>query len=194
MARSLGLVLLDPRYQVVYANDEALSALQTPSGNNNGCTQASVVQNLQELIGRLTTGGKVPAQFNHAGRSWRSIRFTLPNGVKREQMSALIVGPGASGQSHAETFAKMFKLTARETEALELFMKGLSVKETAAKMKISSSTAKAFLRFITIKMGVSGRAEMMSTLLNHMCAASLTCPFHSSFAGKTRTSPEDEAI
>lgn len=143
MAGSLGLVMLDPQYQVVYANDEALSALVTPSENNNGCTQASVMQNLQDLIGRLT-GGKAPAQFNHAGRSWRLIRFTLPNGAKREQMSALIIGPGASEQSHAETFGRMFKLTVRETEALELFMKGLSVKETAAKMKISSSTAKAF--------------------------------------------------
>ena len=193
MAGSLGLVMLDPQYQVVYANDEALSALVTPSENNNGCTQASVMQNLQDLIGRLT-GGKAPAQFNHAGRSWRLIRFTLPNGAKREQMSALIIGPGASEQSHAETFGRMFKLTVRETEALELFMKGLSVKETAAKMKISSSTAKAFLRFITIKMGVSGRAEMMSNLLNYMCAASLTCPFHSSFGSKTRTNPKDEAL
>ena len=191
MPTSLGLVLLDSRYQVVYANHEALSALAPLSARNSHCANASVMQNLQALILRFGNDRKIPAQFNYAGRTWRSIRFTLPIGTKREQMRALIVGAGSASESHAATFAKMFKLTTREAEALELFMKGLSVKETAARMKISSSTAKAFLRFVTMKMGVSGRAEMMSNILNYMCAASLTCPFRTDLPIKNRTSPKD---
>ena len=104
---------------------------------------------------------------------------------------ALVIGPGKASESHVTVFGRMFRLTARETEALEHFMNGSSVKETAARMKISVSTAKAFLRLITIKMGVSGRAEMMSNLLSYMCASSLTCPFRSSFPVEMRTSPKD---
>ena len=191
MGKSPGLLLLDARYQIVFANDEALSALQPAQQDQNGvCNNASAMQNMQNLITRFAIDDKVPAQFTYAGRAWHSIRFTLP-GSKPEMMSALVIGPVRASQSHATTFARMFRLTARETEALELFMKGFSVKETAARMRISSSTAKAFLRLITIKMGVSGRAEMLSRLLSYMCAASLTCPFRTSLPAKTRTSPKD---
>lgn len=192
MGKSPGLLLLDARYRVVFANDEALSALQPDQQDQcSGCTNASAMQNMQDLITRFASNDKVPAQFTHAGRAWHSIRFTLPNAATPEMMSALVIGPIKASQSHATMFARMFRLTPRETEALELFMKGFSVKETAARMKISNSTAKAFLRLITIKMGVAGRAEMMSKLLNYMCASSLTCPFRTSPPINQRTSPED---
>jgi DNA-binding CsgD family transcriptional regulator len=186
------LLLLDSRCQVVFANDEALSALQPcAQDQSSGCSNVSVMENLQDLITRFGTGESVPFQFTYAGRAWHSIRFTLPNGSTPEMMSALVIGPVKAVQSHAATFGHMFHLTPRETEALELFMKGFSVKETAAQMKISSSTAKAFLRLITIKMGVSGRAEMMSNVLSYMCAASLTCPFRTAVPVNARTNPKD---
>ena len=191
LSKSPGLLLLDSRCQVVFANDEALSALQHCDQDQSGCNNASAMQNLQDLITRFTTEDQVPGEFIHGGLAWHSIRFTLPNGSKQETMIALVIGPVKAVQSHAATFGQMFHLTPRETEALELFMKGCSVKETAACMKISSSTAKAFLRLITIKMGVSGRAELMSSLLSYMCAASLTCPFRTPVSVNARTNPKD---
>jgi len=191
VGKSPGLLLLDSRQQVVFANDEALAVLQAcRAGQSGECGGASMMQNLQTLVASLSTDDEAPAEFTYAGREWHSIRFLLPSGTKPEMIRALVIGP-AVPQSHARTFGQMFKLTPRETEALELFMKGFSIKETAARMKISNSTAKAFLRLITIKMGVSGRAEMMSNVLSYMCAASLTCPFHTPVAGRTRTSPRD---
>jgi DNA-binding CsgD family transcriptional regulator len=59
-------------------------------------------------------------------------------------------------------------------------MQGLSAREVAARMGITTSTAKSFLRLITIKMGVSGRAELMSRLLSFSCSASFQCPFSTS--------------
>ena len=149
------------------------------------------MQNMQCLIARYAANDNAPVQFNYAGRSWHSISFSLPNGENPEVMRALVSGPAKASKSHAATFGKMFRLTPRETEALELFMKGFSVKETAARMKISSSTAKAFLRLITIKMGVSGRSELMSSIMSYMCASSLACPFRTSPPAKTRTNPND---
>lgn len=189
MSGSLGLLLLDARHQVVFANDEVLSALQPDQ--KGGCTNASTMQNLQNLITTFATSADFPARFNYVGRTWHSIRFTLPFGAEAETMCALLVGEGKAAQSHAATFGRMFRLTKRETEALELFIAGLSVKEAAARMKISTSTAKAFLRMISVKMGVSGRSEMMSNLLSHMCAASLTCPFRIGFPQKLVSSPKD---
>lgn len=192
MGKSPGLLLLDSRQQVVFANDEALAVLQAcRAGQGGECGGASMMQNLQTLVASFSADDEAPAAFTYAGREWHSIRFTLPSGPKPETMRALVIGPARVSQSHARTFGQMFKLTPRETEALELFMKGFSIKETAGRMKISSSTAKAFLRLITIKMGVSGRAEMMSNVLSYMCAASLTCPFHTPVAGRTRTNPKD---
>jgi len=190
VGKSFGLLLLDAQYQVVFANDEALSALQSHHEHEgSACTNALVMQNLQSLITMFANDGGLPARFNHAGHAWHSSRFTLPNGPKPEMMSALVTGPGKASQSPAASFAQIFHLTSRETEALELFMKGFSVKETAAQMKISSSTAKVFLRLITIKMGVSGRAEMMSKVLSYMCAGSLTCPFRTNLPIRQQTSP-----
>lgn len=189
MGKSLGLLLLDARYQVVFANDEVLSALQPVE--KGGCTNASTMQNLQNLITSFSTSANVPARFTYVGRTWHSIRFTLPFGAEAATMCALVVGPSKAPQSHAATFGRMFRLTKRETEALDLFLDGLSVKEAAARMKISTSTAKAFLRMISVKMGVSGRSEMMSNLVSYMCASSLTCPFKTSFPQKLGSSPTD---
>ena len=189
MGKPLGLLLLDARHQVVFANDEVLSALQPDQ--KGGCTNASTMQNLQNLITSFSTFANVPTRFTYAGRTWHSIRFRLPFGAEAGTMCALVVGSSKAPQSHAAIFGRMFRLTKRETEALELFIDGLSVKEAAAQMKISASTAKAFLRMISVKMGVSGRSEMMSNLLSHMCAASLTCPFRTSFPQKLVSSPKD---
>jgi DNA-binding CsgD family transcriptional regulator len=197
VSKSPELLLVDMRDHVVFANDEALSALQLgQQDQSSGCTNASVMQDLQNLIARFAANDKIPDQFTFAGFAWHSIRFALPNGTEPngtepKMMSAFVIGSCKASQSPATTFGRMFRLTPRETEALELFMRGLSVKETAAQMKISSSTAKAFLRLITIKMGVSGRAEMMSKLLNYMCPASLTCPFRTSLPVQPRSSPKD---
>ena len=128
-----------------------------------------------------------PEELTFKGYVWRHIPFLLKNGAEHS-MTALVLGPAAP-ISFATMLAQAFRLTARETEAFECFIEGLSAKEVATKMQISTSTAKAFLRMITAKMGVSGRAEMMSKVLNCMCAASLTCPFRIDFSPKDNTNP-----
>jgi DNA-binding CsgD family transcriptional regulator len=61
--------------------------------------------------------------------------------------------------------SQQFNLTVREREALEYLMQGLSSKEIADRMNISSNTVKTFLRLIMIKMGVSSRMAVVRKII-----------------------------
>jgi DNA-binding CsgD family transcriptional regulator len=87
--------------------------------------------------------------------------------------------------------AALFHLSRREAEALELFIGGMTAREVAVKMGVTTSTAKSFLRLITIKMGVSGRTELMSKVLGFTCSASFECPFRASVCSYGDTNPQE---
>jgi DNA-binding CsgD family transcriptional regulator len=59
----------------------------------------------------------------------------------------------------------IYRLTKREQEALRGIALGLTTKELADRMQVSPNTVKSFVRLITVKMGVSSRAEIMVRLL-----------------------------
>jgi DNA-binding CsgD family transcriptional regulator len=59
----------------------------------------------------------------------------------------------------------IYRLTKREQEALRGIALGLTTKELADHMRVSPNTVKSFVRLITVKMGVSSRAEIMVRLL-----------------------------
>jgi DNA-binding CsgD family transcriptional regulator len=56
---------------------------------------------------------------------------------------------------------QQFKLTPREREALLLVAEGLTSKEIACRMNISTHTVRAFLHLIMIKLGVSTRSGIV---------------------------------
>jgi len=61
--------------------------------------------------------------------------------------------------------AQKFHLTQRETEALELLMRGYNTKEIAEQMDISPNTAKTFLRSIMFKTKARGRSGILVNIL-----------------------------
>jgi DNA-binding CsgD family transcriptional regulator len=189
---SLGFVLLDAHWRSVFVNDAARDALvNAPSGQTAPDTIESALQKLEELITVSLTDGKPPLGFTFAGRRCRTFQLSCQRG-DRETFNVVLLGPQPDGQSYAQAFSEQFRLTPRETEALDYYIQGLPAKGVAQQMRISTSTAKAFLRMITIKMGVSSRAEMMSKVLDHMCPASLTCPFRETVPHKQPgSSPND---
>jgi DNA-binding CsgD family transcriptional regulator len=191
VSKPLGLLLLDADHRIVFANDEALCALDPDRQDSpKASIESLALGELRKLLTRFADN-RIPDEFVYAGCACHAIPLTLPGGTMPEIKIALVIRPLEESPPHATTFGSMFRLTPRETEALELFMLGLGVKETAARMKISPSTAKAFLRMITLKMGVSGRAEMMANLQRYMCPASLTCTFSQHLPVKLSSSPKD---
>jgi DNA-binding CsgD family transcriptional regulator len=61
--------------------------------------------------------------------------------------------------------AGRYNLSAREQEAVEFLLSGLTSKEIADRMKISPNTMKAFLRVVMIKMGVSTRTGIVGRVI-----------------------------
>lgn len=62
--------------------------------------------------------------------------------------------------------AKKFRLTHRESEALELLTLGYKTKEIAGQMHISPSTAKTFLRSVMFKLGARERSGIVVKILH----------------------------
>jgi DNA-binding CsgD family transcriptional regulator len=58
-----------------------------------------------------------------------------------------------------------YNLSARELEAVEFLLSGLTSKEIADRMKISTNTVKATLRVVMIKMGVSTRSGVIAKII-----------------------------
>ena len=61
--------------------------------------------------------------------------------------------------------SERFGLTPRERETVKLLLQGLTSKEIAAQMGISSNTVKAFVRLVMIKMGVSTRSGIAGKIV-----------------------------
>jgi DNA-binding NarL/FixJ family response regulator len=99
-----------------------------------------------------------------------------------QTMQAFLLGEPEVPFTYASTVAAMYRLTPREAQTLEALLQGLSIKDVAMKVGINPSTAKTFLRSISGKMGVSGRAELMSKVLSLSCSESLQCPFQTALA------------
>ena len=61
--------------------------------------------------------------------------------------------------------SQQFHLTQREGEALAYLLQGLSSKEIASRMNVSTNTVKTFLRLTMIKIGVSSRTAMIGKII-----------------------------
>jgi DNA-binding NarL/FixJ family response regulator len=59
------------------------------------------------------------------------------------------------------------ELTKREQDVLELLIKGLTYKEVAHILQISSSTVNGYVKILYNKMGVNSKAELVSKVLSN---------------------------
>ena len=171
----LGLVFFDSQWQVLSANADALAAIRR-DGTDSGSEQTELRAFAAQVADRMRDGA-VPHSFNYAGNTCVMLRFSCAYGKPGDTVNAALIGRAREKSSFALSLGKEFRLTPRETEALALCLKGYGPKEIAHRMGISVSTARSFLRLISIKVGATGRAEILSKVLDLMCEASLTCPF-----------------
>jgi DNA-binding CsgD family transcriptional regulator len=115
--------------------------------------------------------------------SWRDVRVSL-RGEKYEYICTMyqtepqndfLPGPllamflqrVSSPDTAILQIAAQCGLTPREIQVLRGIAVGLTSKEVAQSMKISPNTVKTYLRLIMVKMGVTTRAAIVGTLLNH---------------------------
>jgi DNA-binding CsgD family transcriptional regulator len=65
-----------------------------------------------------------------------------------------------------------FGLTGREAQTLTLVLRGLSTKEIAHSLRITTNTANDHIKAIFTKSGVGSRGELMATVFHHGLGAS----------------------
>jgi DNA-binding CsgD family transcriptional regulator len=169
------MILLDSSMMPISWNSEALQVLTYPE--KPASTKRAVNLVLGKLPERLNLE---PASSNRQTRGFLS---------GRRQYTCTLYSLDMSGQGDSRTTAILlervhspevmlyevttrFNLTMREREAVGYLLQGLTSKQVAQKMNISTNTVKAFLRLVMTKMAVSTRTGLIGRIAGLYPAAS----------------------
>jgi DNA-binding CsgD family transcriptional regulator len=170
-ASTAGFVLIDSAQNPVAFNAEAVHILCYPD------KPAIIVHLGAFLAGRirskLLTGPSHDQRpsFVTGFKSGRRLYFcrvfelSPTSGGSSPPSLALLLERGSSEVMSMSEVAKQFNLSPREQEAVKYLLTGLTSKEIANRMKISTNTVKAFLRLIMVKMGVSTRSGILGKIM-----------------------------
>jgi DNA-binding CsgD family transcriptional regulator len=167
---SPGLLLFDSSLKPIYISEEAVAILSYPERpRKNGHLRSFLVRAIDSLFPRQDESlfPKIPHEFVSGKRLYKVRVFTL--------RPRLVNGPGPTlavmlERNHRASIditkaAERFRLTHRETEALELLTLGHKTKEIASQMRISPNTAKTFLRSVMFKIGARERTGILAKIL-----------------------------
>lgn len=165
---ALGLLVTDSSLKLLFANNEANTILTYPSPSSQSLAegfQKRLRPGLFKVQGSsISRNGALKLQ---SGRRTYFCRAYLLNGNGNGNDSAtlLVLERGISKPLALSQFYQQFQLTHREQQVVALLLQGLSNKEMAGNMGISTHTVKAFLRMATIRMGVSSRSGIITKIL-----------------------------
>jgi len=159
-----GFLLLDAGLNLIASNDLALQVLCFPSGAGR------IKQPKVFLADRVRTtlldhnregGTAFVKEFKSGKRRYicKSLQVAC-NGSDSPQpaFAVLLERDTTNNHSALAEISAQFGLTQREVETVEFLLQGLTSKEIAARMNISTNTVKAFIRLIMVKMKVSTRS------------------------------------
>lgn len=172
--KRLALVLLDSSLGIVSYTAEAIRVLTYPrDAKSLHSILPQVDAKLRSLLDRLRCSPPNQKQKFKSGRRLYHVQmFDLtpyPNCVGSMNGSSsvhtLLLERCDPGVVDLSTAAEQFHLTPREYETVELLLQGLTTKEIANAMGISSHTVKAFLRLVMSKMHVSTRSGIIGKIV-----------------------------
>ncbi len=167
---SVGFVLMDSALNLIWSNFEATQILSYPDKLTNLRRQElHVTRRIRATLMNRPALGDSPfvTEFRSGRRRYFCRAFLVDSQTKdpAHPSIAVLLERGPSGLVSFSEVRQQFNLTQREREALEHLLQGLSSKEIANRMNISSNTVKAFLRLIMTKMGVASRAAVMRKII-----------------------------
>lgn len=161
----VGFVLLDSTLDPVLLNRSAAEILCYPLKPAQQCQHSFLAERVRiMLVASYSSGGSpIVSEFRSGKRLYHCRVFRLDAQVKDySQLSlAVLFERGSSASLSFTQVAQKYHLTTREQQVLEFLLQGLTSKEIADRMNISTNTVKAFLRLIMIKMGVSTRSGIL---------------------------------
>lgn len=190
LSEDLGLVLIDSSLNPISWNDEAIRILSYPEVPQEityldaflaSAIRATLVNGLSfispSFLTELTSGRR-------RYHCWLFHLYRHAKGVSSPALIELVLQRNAPGFLPLSLVAKKFNVSRRERQTVEWLLQGLSSKEIAAKMNISSHTVNSFIRTVMIKMGATNRAGILGKII--------TASFHSNSVGRQR--PDSEPV
>jgi len=168
----VGFLVADAALKPLYTNDEAIAILTYPGPSRQAFAdiyQRKVRPGLMSAHTSAATRDRAHTvmKFRSGRRTYFCRVFPLDSngGVPNGTATLVILERGVSGPLALSQVSQQFHLTHREHQAVGLLLRGLSNKEIAESMSISTNTVKAFLRMATIKMGATTRSGIVTKIL-----------------------------
>ena len=185
----VGTIILDEHGRILQANQVAEDLLQTGDGlkNSGGRLEAAFSpenNQLQRMIKEaisLSTDAQ-PAIIEALSIMRTSGRSNLgvvvhsvpmsewSEGSRRAAAAVFVRDPEQQTQAPQEVVRQLFNLTPAETALAMQLMNGLSLDEAAELLHVKRNTARAHLRAIFSKTGVTRQTELVRMLLNSVVA------------------------
>lgn len=164
-----GFLLLDGSMNLIASNAEAVHILSYP-GQADQIKQFDGFVSRQirnALIDRQSPKGSELLKEYQSGRRryiCRNIQVDCNRRYLPQPGMVLILERKPTAHLALEEICKLFALTEREGETVELLVEGLTSKEIANRMAISPNTVKAFVRLVMVKMNVTTRSGIVGRL------------------------------
>lgn len=164
-----GFLLLDMSLNLIASNPEAVRILSYPSNPDR-------IKHLRIFVSDRVRGGLQDylspeysnnmKQYESGRRKYNCRKFHVNYDSNASPQPAIVVllERNAPHDLGFEETYRMFNLTPRERETVELLVHGLTTKEIADRLSISPNTVKAFVRLVMVKMGVSTRTGVVGRL------------------------------
>jgi DNA-binding CsgD family transcriptional regulator len=163
-----GFLLMNSSLNPISFNTEAIEILGYPRKLANPARSEVFNTSIRSTLLSRKSLRDVPlvSEFRSGRRRYFCRAFVMDSGSKDPDQAsvAVLLERGPSGLIPLSRVSQQFHLTHREEETLRYLLQGLSSKEIANRMDVSSNTVKTFLRLIMIKAGVSSRSAMIGKI------------------------------
>ena len=183
LKHSVGVLLLDSQLRLVHYTAEAARILAYTTKMRDTVPLDPVLPAARlQLTPPRVAPPAASIEFASGRRRYRCRAFLLDThpqgsggssangrasgGVDRLQPKIAVVLERVFTQpSDITRWSEAFQLTQRESETVQLLMKGLTSKEIADQMHISPNTVKSFLKLVMAKVGASNRTGILAKIM-----------------------------
>ena len=165
-----GLILFDGRKKPIYFNSEALQILTYPLHIRKVKHFETLLPEILRSILRnraASAASRVPIEFQSGKRHYLARIFSLDHSFARHGngVTGLLFERAEASPLTVTAASERFRLTPREQETVALLTVGLTSKEIAGQLNVSTNTVKTFVRSIMTKMAVPTRAAIVGKLI-----------------------------
>jgi len=171
-ASATGLILVNSKFQSMYANDTAVQILSYPASPPPMTLWAIFAQEqIRRILKADRFSASVPAAPFISGKRRYTCRQLLLQSKDRRAMLAVLLERSSRDAFDLSELSRRFHLSRRESETVLHLTRGLSTKEVAHRMSVSPNTVKQFVRLTMSKMGVTTRVGIVSKVVGGLFAA-----------------------